>query len=306
MFFLSDGNPNENTGSAGQSLNDTVRPLWNTFVNNPTAPITVTAIGVGDGLDTAHLSQVDVDGSVHPGHRAQQFSDLIDTLVTLVGNNVTGKVLANGDGFGADGGRILSITFDNVTYTWDGATTIAEGERDLPRLLQLDRWKLISVDTLLGGHFTFYFAPTGSHVAGEWVYAGPHELAAEANETFTYVLTDNDGDHRVGCVGSRGGHHRELTLPISKRTVARSERSRRSPIWCSSATASSSTLPVWIGFDGGNETVTLGVLHGTLKLTPTSGLTVTGNDTSSVTVTGSVANINAALNGMTYKGTQDY
>ena len=132
VFFLSDGNPNENTGSSGQSLNDTVRPLWNTFVNNVAAPITVTTIGIGNGIDNAHLQQVDVDGGSHTPLNVAQFSDLIDTLVTLVGNNVTGNVLANGDRFGADGGRILSITFDNHTYTWngkiDGTASIVETE----------------------------------------------------------------------------------------------------------------------------------------------------------------------------------
>src|SRR4029077_4999249 len=77
VFFLSDGNPNENTGSSGQSLNDTVRPLWNTFVNNVAAPITVTTIGIGDGLDNAHLQQVDVDGGSHTPLNVAQFSDLI-------------------------------------------------------------------------------------------------------------------------------------------------------------------------------------------------------------------------------------
>jgi len=199
VFFLSDGNPNENTGSSGQSLNDTVRPLWNTFVNNLAAPITVTTIGIGDGLDNAHLQQVDVDGGSHTPLNVAQFSDLIDTLVTLVGNNVTGNVLANGDRFGADGGRILSITFDNHTYTWngkiDGTASIVETDSGGNTIATIAGTTLQAVGTTLTGQFTFYFAAaSGGHVAGDWTYSGPHELVANSNETFTYVLTDNDGD----------------------------------------------------------------------------------------------------------------
>jgi hypothetical protein len=62
--------------------------------------------------------------------------------------------------------------------------------------------------------------------------------------------------------------------------------------------------------NGGNETTTLtlsgtGVFGstgsvGTLTLASTSGLTVSGNNTASVTITGTLANINSALNGLIY------
>jgi hypothetical protein len=56
------------------------------------------------------------------------------------------------------------------------------------------------------------------------------------------------------------------------------------------------------------ESLTLSVANGTLKLATTSGLTVTAgkNSTASVTVTGTVANLNAALNGLTYKPATGY
>jgi len=52
--------------------------------------------------------------------------------------------------------------------------------------------------------------------------------------------------------------------------------------------------------NGGNEQVTLTVAHGTLTLGSTAGLTVTGNNTASVTLTGTLPNLNAALTGLTY------
>src|SRR5262249_4363728 len=54
--------------------------------------------------------------------------------------------------------------------------------------------------------------------------------------------------------------------------------------------------------DAGSSSVqvTLTVASGALTLAGTSGLTVSGNGTATVTVTGSLANINTALNGLTY------
>lgn len=46
--------------------------------------------------------------------------------------------------------------------------------------------------------------------------------------------------------------------------------------------------------------VTLAATNGTLSLSGTTGLTVTGNGTANVTATGTVANLNAAMNGMSF------
>lgn len=57
----------------------------------------------------------------------------------------------------------------------------------------------------------------------------------------------------------------------------------------------------------GLETVTLSVARGTLTLGSTTGLTgLTGNGTATVTFTGTVAQVNAAMNGLSYLNTADY
>jgi len=56
----------------------------------------------------------------------------------------------------------------------------------------------------------------------------------------------------------------------------------------------------------GNVTVTLGVTNGTLTLASTSGLTVTGNGTASVSATGTLTDLNAALNGLSYAPNANY
>ncbi|GEO99624.1 hypothetical protein MHA02_20120 [Methylobacterium haplocladii] len=56
----------------------------------------------------------------------------------------------------------------------------------------------------------------------------------------------------------------------------------------------------------GSITTMLSVLHGTLTLGSTSGVTVAGDGTGSVTLTGTVDAINAALDGTTYRPAADY
>jgi VCBS repeat-containing protein len=61
--------------------------------------------------------------------------------------------------------------------------------------------------------------------------------------------------------------------------------------------------------NGGSETVTLSVLHGTITVLASAGVTITTNGTGSVQLAGTVANINAALaavNGVTYNPTAGY
>jgi hypothetical protein len=59
---------------------------------------------------------------------------------------------------------------------------------------------------------------------------------------------------------------------------------------------------------GNSDSLTLSVTHGTLTLATISGLTFTtgNNGSASFTVTGTVANLNAALNGLTYQPTANY
>jgi hypothetical protein len=58
--------------------------------------------------------------------------------------------------------------------------------------------------------------------------------------------------------------------------------------------------------DNATLTVTLTVSKGTLKLFQTTGLSVTGDGTGTVKVTGSAADINAALEGLVYRGNLNY
>ncbi|HZX18771.1 MAG TPA: DUF5801 repeats-in-toxin domain-containing protein, partial [Pseudomonas sp.] len=186
VVFISDGNPNEQTGTGGHSLTDTTAAVWNTFVD--TNGITVTTIGVGNGIIDQRLENVDMDaGPNNDPLRADDFDDLVDTLLdNVVGGLVNGNVLhgsdgvdnggaGDDDGYGADGpGRIMSIEINGITHTWDGV---------------LDGGQILSnIPTTHGGKLDFNFA------TGAWIYKAPSSGGGDKVETFSYVIVDKDGD----------------------------------------------------------------------------------------------------------------
>ncbi|WOE68628.1 retention module-containing protein [Aeromonas allosaccharophila] len=182
VFFISDGNPNEQTGTGGNSLSNATATAWNTFVDSNA--INVTAIGVGDGINTTRLQDVDLDGSGTP-ILVTDFSGLINTLLGQIsGNFVSGNVLlgnnnviggGDDDSYGADiPGRIMSIKIDGTTYSWDG---VLDGDQ-----------QLTNITTALGGKLSFNFA------TGTWGYTSPQSVAADTSESFDYVIVDKDGD----------------------------------------------------------------------------------------------------------------
>ena len=58
--------------------------------------------------------------------------------------------------------------------------------------------------------------------------------------------------------------------------------------------------------DGDAPTVTISVLNGTLTANAASGATITSNGTSAITISGTQAQINGALDGLIYSNTPDY
>ena len=101
VFFISDGNPNQQTGTGGNSLTDTTASDWNNFVDSNA--INVTTIGVGNGIDEDRLQDVDLDGSGSP-IVVSGFNALVAALLDAVSPPVVpieGNVLSN-DASGAD------------------------------------------------------------------------------------------------------------------------------------------------------------------------------------------------------------
>jgi T1SS-143 domain-containing protein len=191
VFFISDGNPNEQTGSGGNSLSDATATAWSAFVNGPVG-VSVTAIGVGNGINTARLQDVDLDGVGAP-ILVGDFNGLVDTLLGQIGALVSGNVLLGSDGvagggdddaFGADGpGYIQSIVINGITYVWDGAGTIDPSSGP-----NIAGSQLSNITTAEGGKLSFNFS------TGAWTYQAPSNVVGDKTETFTYTIVDKDGD----------------------------------------------------------------------------------------------------------------
>ncbi|WP_206667167.1 beta strand repeat-containing protein [Aeromonas media] len=210
VVFISDGDPNEQTGPGGASLTNTVAANWNNFVD--TKLVNVTTIGIGNGINDVRLEEVDLDaGPNNMPLRVNNFSDLVNTLLNqVIGGLVQGNVLSGSnnvvgggddDAYGADGpGYIQSIKIGATTYSWDG---VLDGDQ-----------QLTAVTTPAGGKLSFNFS------TGAWSYQAPANVNGDFTEDFQYTLIDKDGDPATATLhlyvedtGSVEGYVDEDELP---------------------------------------------------------------------------------------------
>ncbi|WP_265436275.1 retention module-containing protein, partial [Aeromonas media] len=210
VVFISDGDPNEQTGPGGASLTNTVAANWNNFVD--TKLVNVTTIGIGNGINDVRLEEVDLDaGPNNMPLRVNNFSDLVNTLLNqVIGGLVQGNVLSGSnnvvgggddDAYGADGpGYIQSIKIGATTYSWDG---VLDGDQ-----------QLTAVTTPAGGKLSFNFS------TGAWSYQAPANVNGDLTEDFQYTLIDKDGDPATATLhlyvedtGSVEGYVDEDELP---------------------------------------------------------------------------------------------
>jgi len=193
VFFLSDGNPNQQTQitpgvpvTVANSLLPATATAWNNFVDNNN--VNVTAIGIDNNpLLPLNIQRLrDIDLNAPPNNEpilVDDFEDLVATLLSvIVPSAVSGDLDAN-DFFGADGGRLLSITIGTTTYTWDGASSIGVSSGG-----SIAGNTLNAITTPMGGTLTLNFA------TGQYNYQPPSPITVTATEVFSYVVTDRDGD----------------------------------------------------------------------------------------------------------------
>ena len=193
VFFLSDGNPNQQTqfGSGFppavvNSLLNATATAWNSFVDGNN--VNVTVIGVDNNplqpLNLQRLADVDVNSA--PDNvpiLVNSFSALVATLIAVVVPTQVGGDLDANDLYGADGGRLLSITIGAVTYIWDGGSTIS-----LSSSGTISGTTLSNILTPMGGALTLNFA------TGQYSYQPPSPITVTATEVFNYSIVDADGD----------------------------------------------------------------------------------------------------------------
>ncbi len=117
-YFLSDGDPEPD--DAG--LDNAEESTWTSFLN--TNDIQSIAVGIGSGIvDTSQLDRIAYDGrGAGTNTNGLILTDLAALEPTLVSTALTasGNIAAdNGNGFGADGGHVNSITAEGTIYTYN-------------------------------------------------------------------------------------------------------------------------------------------------------------------------------------------
>ena len=181
VFFLSDGDPNAGLGNGNTVLSGNLPSTWNSFVDNNN--IQVTSIGIGNGVQTGPLQQIDVDGNVNVIQLAN-FSDLMDTLTGLVSNPViSGNVIGSGssagnDSFGADGGKIVGV----------GAGAATNGALGVE--IAGTYGKLV-----LNANGSYTYTVNAAHSVVKALGSNEH-----VDDQFTYKVIDGDGDEATATL----------------------------------------------------------------------------------------------------------
>ncbi|KNZ31847.1 MAG: hypothetical protein AD742_15315 [Methylibium sp. NZG] len=192
---------------------------------------------------------------------------------------------------------VTDIASDSATVDEDGSVAIA----------------VLSNDTFEGAGRVI------SAVDGQPITAGGSAVAV-ANGTVTLNASgqlvfaptaDYNGPASFTYTVTSGGVTETATVNITvapvndgpvNRTPGAQSAAEDAPLVFSAANGNSITVA---DVDAGSLTTTVAVTHGTLTLGSTAGVTVVGNGTGSVQITGNAAAINAALNGTAFNGTAD-
>ncbi|WP_178090656.1 type I secretion C-terminal target domain-containing protein, partial [Pseudomonas sp. SJZ079] len=119
-------------------------------------------------------------------------------------------------------------------------------------------------------------------------------------DSFTYSLTDGDGSSTTAtlAITINGANDAPVNIVPGIQNTAEDV----SRVFNNTNGNALSVSDV----DGGTLTTTVAVTHGVLTALAFAGATISNNGSASVTISGSAAAINGALNGLTYKPTGDY
>ena len=211
-YFVSDGqptisnsHPNQNgsvmnpeygdgIGEEGINASDkeVSRQEWEAFLNDH--DITAYAIGMGTGVSSGNLAPVAYDGAA--GDQIDpivvtDLNDLIPTLVaTVAASPISGNVASDaGNGFGADGGHLKSITVDGVTYAYnpagDGSISVSGGSSHGTFNTASNE---LTVTINAGGSIRMNMD------TGAYTYVPPGSLSGRVSATVGFTLVDGDGD----------------------------------------------------------------------------------------------------------------
>ena len=146
--------------------------------------------------------------------------------------------------------------------------------------------------------------------AGLLVFTPTAHSNGSPEATFTFQVRDNGGTANGGVDLDQSPNTMTINVnavndaPINSVPGTQSLNEEGSLVFSSGNGNAITISDIDVG--SGNETVTLTVTGGTLALGSTAGLASFTNNAASITLTGTVANVNAAMNGLTYTGNLNF
>ncbi len=205
-YFVSDGEPNITTTntinrSGYDPLTTAEQAAWTTHVNANDIVSYSVGIAATDTTTTGRfylaLDPLAQNGATDSDLKPLMISDtsglsaaLQATLPTsYTGNLLVGTLAALAAGFGADGGHLLSLLVDGVTYTYDPDNSTTPVTASNGEAVQFNAsTSTLTVDTDAGGAFSVNVQ------TGAYSYDPPNDLSTFRSEDIGYTVADADGD----------------------------------------------------------------------------------------------------------------
>jgi VCBS repeat-containing protein len=193
-YFISDGEANSGTSPIGSGFIE--------FVNSNSVDSYSVGIGSslpGDLSDLNYIHNIDslgrgggtVDEALIVTDVSELESELLSTVPTAFGGNITANGSVSNVLFGADGGYVQSFTTDiggtDYTFSYDGSTVTVPAALAATVVVNGSTVELGSDDSFAYGTFTFNFAD------GAYTLSAPNGLAPAVFD-FDYTVVDGDGD----------------------------------------------------------------------------------------------------------------
>ena len=193
-YFISDGEANSGTSPIGSGYIE--------FVNDNSVDSYSVGIGSslpGDLSDLNYIHNIDslgqgggtVDEALIVTDVSQLESELLSTVPTAFGGNITANGSVSNVLFGADGGYVQSFTTSlggtDYTFSYDGSTVTVPAALAATVVVSGSTIELGTNDGFSYGTFTFNFAD------GSYTLSAPNGLAPSVFD-FDYTIIDGDGD----------------------------------------------------------------------------------------------------------------
>ena len=188
-----------------------------------------------------------------------------------------------GTGSGQIGVSGANVTYAGVTIgTWAGGVGVA------PLVVTLNASATVAAVRALAQNITF---------------SNTSEAPSETPRTVQFLV--NDGDGATSNPSAKTVNVQAVNdAPVN--TVPGAQTTPEDTALAFSAAAGNPLSIADIDIDVGAARGTLTATHGTLTLATTANLTVSGNGTGTVILTGAVADVNTALDGLVFQPTADY